>query len=117
MEVRRRQLRFRRASACQWGTVLRIGDHNVYAVDDRTGTLLWSFTADYQIYTSPAVVNGVVYVGTDSQSVYALDANTGAQLWKYTTAGNISTSATVANGLLYISLSTSGRSTRSNVSS
>ena len=40
---------------------------NVYALDASTGAVLWSFSAsadlcDY-VYSSPAVANGVVYVG------------------------------------------------------
>ena len=35
--------------------------------------------------SSPAVANGVVYVGSDDGNVYALNAATGAELWSYTT--------------------------------
>ena len=31
--------------------------------------------------SSPAVVNGVVYVGSNDENVYALNASTGAKLW------------------------------------
>jgi len=31
--------------------------------------------------SSPAVVNGVVYVGSADENVYALNASTGAELW------------------------------------
>jgi eukaryotic-like serine/threonine-protein kinase len=30
------------------------------------------------VFSSPAVVNGVVYVGSDDHNVYALNATTGA---------------------------------------
>jgi outer membrane protein assembly factor BamB len=39
-------------------------DHNLYALDAVTGTLKWSFPTGVINYTSPAVVNGVVYVGS-----------------------------------------------------
>ena len=35
--------------------------------------------------SSPAVANGVVYVGSDDGNVYALNASTGAKLWSYAT--------------------------------
>ena len=35
--------------------------------------------------SSPAVVNGVVYVGSNDHKVYALKASTGTKIWSYTT--------------------------------
>ena len=61
-------------------------DGNVYALNASTGTLLWSYTHwRLAVYSSPAVANGVVYVGSDEDTVYALNASTGALLWSYTT--------------------------------
>jgi len=54
------------------------------------------------VVSSPAVANGVVYVGCNDDSIYALNAATGAYLWSFQTAANISTSPVVANGMLYI---------------
>lgn len=51
--------------------------------------------------SSPAVVNGVAYIGSFDGNVYALNASTGAQLWKYTTDGASGASPAVANGLVY----------------
>ena len=52
--------------------------------------------------SSPAVVNGVVYVGSDDNNVYALNATTGAKLWNYTTGGAVDSSPAVANGIVYV---------------
>ena len=49
--------------------------------------------------SSPAVANGVVYVGSYDRHVYALNAGTGALLWKYQTGGS---SPAVANGVVYV---------------
>ena len=54
------------------------------------------------IWGSPAVANGVVYVGAFDDKVYAFDAATGAQLWTATTGNIIGSSPAVANGTLYI---------------
>jgi outer membrane protein assembly factor BamB len=52
--------------------------------------------------SSPAVANGVVYVGSEDDNVYALEASTGALLWNYNTGANIFyASPTVANGVVY----------------
>jgi uncharacterized repeat protein (TIGR01451 family) len=47
-------------------------DCNVYALNAVTGAKIWNYkTGDY-VESSPAVANGVVYVGSDDGNVYAL---------------------------------------------
>jgi len=65
-------------------------------------TKLWGYTAGSVVYSSPAVANGVVYVGSDDAKVYALNAVTGAVEWTYTTGDAINSSPAVANGVVYI---------------
>ena len=52
--------------------------------------------------SSPAVVNGVVYIGSRDDNLYALNASTGAKLWSFTTGGEVIASPAVANGVVYI---------------
>ena len=52
--------------------------------------------------SSPAVANGVVYVGSCDNNVYALNASTGAELWSYTTGTMGVSSPAVANGVVYV---------------
>ena len=54
------------------------------------------------VNSSPAVANGVVYVGSDDNNVYALNASTGALLWSYTTGSTVVSSPAVANGVVYV---------------
>ncbi len=75
-------------------------DNNVYALNARTGALLWSDNVRW-VYSSPAVANGVVYVGSYG-NVYALNASTGARLWTYTTGNIVYSSPAVANGVVYV---------------
>ena len=53
------------------------------------------------IISSPTVVNGVVYVGSDDKSVYAFDAGTGALVWSFAMSGMVRSSPAVANGVVY----------------
>ena len=53
------------------------------------------------VSSSPAVVNGVVYIGSTDNNVYALNAGTGAKLWNYATGGFVFPSPAVSNGLVY----------------
>ena len=39
--------------------------------------------------SSPAVVNGVVYIGSVLGGVYAVNAKTGAKVWTYITGGDV----------------------------
>jgi len=52
-------------------------------------------------FSSPAVADGVVYMGSDDGNLYALNATTGALLWKYTTGGWVASTPAVANGVVY----------------
>jgi len=75
---------------------------------------LWSAQTGGMIAAQPAIVNGVVYVGSWDGYEYALNAATGAVIWKtslgITTASptcfpsqmGISSSATVQNGVVYV---------------
>jgi len=50
--------------------------------------------------SSPAVANGVVYVGSYDNKLYAFKIQSGAQLWSAATGGGIYSSPAVANGVV-----------------
>ena len=52
--------------------------------------------------SSPAVANGVVYIGSGDYNVYALNASTGVKLWSYATGAGVYSSPAVANGVVYV---------------
>jgi outer membrane protein assembly factor BamB len=54
------------------------------------------------VFSSPAVANGVAYVGSYDDNVYALNAKT-IKLWSYTTGSFLESSPVVANGVVYFS--------------
>ena len=72
------------------------------AFDAATGELVWTAPVG-GCSSSPAVANGVLYVGSDDFSVYALDAFTGEVLWSYPTGGKACSGPTVVNGMVYMS--------------
>lgn len=85
------------------GVVYAVDASSVYALDAGTGVLIWQYDAIGQSqYSSPVVVNNIVYVTSSDKNVYALNAATGELIWKYATAGEILTPPAVANGVLYV---------------
>jgi len=68
--------------------------------------LKWSYTiennAQVSNSSSPAVVNGVVYLGSSDHNVYALNAGTGAKLWSFATGDRVFSSPAVANGVVFV---------------
>ncbi|HEV8409174.1 MAG TPA: PQQ-binding-like beta-propeller repeat protein [Gemmatimonadaceae bacterium] len=102
------------------------GDGRVYAIDAATGKQLWAFkTAGESRFTargihgavpptemmpdpfdvflsSPAVADGVVYIGSGDHNVYAIDAANGSLRWKFETRDVVHASPAVAAGVVYI---------------
>jgi outer membrane protein assembly factor BamB len=69
-------------------------DRSMYCLDAATGRKIWDYTiAGYEIRSSPAVANGMVYFTDDNLDmkngkIYCLNAETGTQIWTYNT-GNM----------------------------
>ena len=66
----------------------------------RLNELAWKFKTDGMVNSSPAVADGVVYVGSGDR-LYALDAKTGQEKWRFKTDGAIVSSPAVAGGVVY----------------
>lgn len=75
----------------------------VYRAEDapRRGALRWKFATGGKVYSSPAVVDGRVYVGSADGHLYALDSATGELRWKFATEGRVNSSPAVAGDRVY----------------
>ena len=71
-----------------------------FAIDITDGSILWEFP--HEVPGTPAVANGVVYVGSSDKSFYALDALTGVVRWSAATDAGVYSSPAVANGVVYV---------------
>ena len=65
-------------------------------------SIRWKFASKGKVISTPAVVGGIVYVGSSDHAVYALDAATGALRWRYVTGGGVESSPAVANGFVFV---------------
>ena len=50
------------ARSGEWGGLCRLRRRQLYALNASTGAKLWSYTTGSNVVSSPAVVNGVVYI-------------------------------------------------------
>ncbi len=89
--------------------------HTGYSTSTPTltnATLLWNYTTDSVVGASAAIVDGLVYIGSDGGVAYCLNASDGSEIWSFTVhAANprlqafgvtaISSSMAVANGYVY----------------
>lgn len=55
------------------------------------------------VFSTPAVADGGVFVGTRDGEVYALDAYTGDQSWRYMLDGPMNSAPITAGGVVYVS--------------
>ncbi len=61
----------------------------------QTTELVWDFTCEDEIRSTPCVHNDIVLVGSYDTNLYALDGMTGKFHWKYATEGGLSSSPTI----------------------
>jgi outer membrane protein assembly factor BamB len=69
-----------------------------------TNNTLWSYPMTYTVFSSPAVVDGKIFISLLAGAIYCFDAASGTRIWNYTTGGLIYSTPTVVNGKVYIGL-------------
>jgi outer membrane protein assembly factor BamB len=92
-------------------------NENVFNNSDANYLLeVWSHPAGGAVESSPAVANGVVYVGDDSGLVSALDRRTGSAIWTHNIGGAVVSSPAVTGSMIVVG-SASGTVTALNAAS
>ena len=61
----------------------------------------WKFSTGGAVFSTPAISQGVLYVGSTDGNLYAIDAQSGTQKWKFPAGVRITSSPAVAGGLVY----------------
>ncbi len=71
-----------------------------------TDHILWKYQTGSGVESSPAIVDGIVYVGAlwngRNGFIYALNASTGSKIWSFATNSGVESSPAVVNGVVYI---------------
>jgi outer membrane protein assembly factor BamB len=66
-----------------------------------TNQTQWRYSTGSNVFSSPAIANGTVYVGSYDHNLYALNATTGSKTWNYTTGDIVWSSPAIASGVVY----------------
>lgn len=61
----------------------------------------WNYTTAGAVISSPSIVDGIVYVGSQDTYLYALNADTGSLVWKFKTNDYIVSSPAVVDGKVF----------------
>ena len=79
-------------------------NHSGYSTADtpETNKVTWTYATGDWVYSSPAVSDGKVYIGSDDGNVYCLDADDGIEKWNYTTGYWADSSPAVSDGKVFI---------------
>lgn len=80
--------------------------NGIYALEKRTGELLWHFDTKGDVMPTPAISDGQLVFSTGAGDIYALDAKSGEQRWvnKIGGMGNMSSPA-IYKGKIYVGMS------------
>src|SRR5882724_6027831 len=65
------------------------------------GNLLMKFKTGGKIFSSPAIANGLAYVGSGDGNLYAIDIRNKKQAWKFSTNGPVHSSPALFKKVVY----------------
>ncbi|MDP9357063.1 MAG: PQQ-binding-like beta-propeller repeat protein [Chloroflexota bacterium] len=82
-------------------TVYITSGFSLFAIDAKTGKERWRVPIRFAGQSSPAVIDGVVFVSSHEGLLYAVDAATGIQRWQYQTDSLVFSSPAVAEGSVF----------------
>jgi len=74
----------------------------LYVVDIKTGQKLFTYKAEFGIYSTPLVYKDNVYFSSFDKHLYCVNLKNGELNWKFRTNGRIFASPAVINDKIYI---------------
>ena len=90
-----------------WPMFQRSPAHSAFvsdAIPVPEGRVKWRFETEAPILSSPAVVQGTVYLSTGDRRVVALEADTGELIWEREVTAPVDSSPAVAGDLVFVGL-------------
>lgn len=77
-------------------------DHNLYALDAKTGEFMWKYATEGGITGRPAAEDGVIFIGSEDYRLHAVTARGGKLAWMYYTEGPIRSSPILSHGHIFV---------------
>lgn len=90
----------RRLSRPEGEEVAALDEHDAPAVESGGG--IWRFRTDDEIWSTPRIIDGVAYFGSDDHSVYAVDLAARSQLWSFQAEAPVRGRPTAVGSRLYV---------------
>ena len=86
---------------------------NVYCIDAKSAKIIWKFPTEKQIFSSPSVAYGKVYIGEGLHydvdcKLYCIDKNTGKLVWSHQATSHIESSPYVVDGKVFVAAGDDG---------
>ncbi len=81
----------------------------IYCLDAASGSQIWNFTANAQVYAAPIVAADCVLAGSYDGNLYCLNSTDGSEIWSFpagvfspVNAGGSVGSPSIADGVVYV---------------
>jgi outer membrane protein assembly factor BamB len=90
-----------------WPMFQRDPAHTGFSADVQSvprGVLKWRLDTERQLFASPAVADGVVYIGTGDKRLLALDGQSGDVIWEVPVGDAVHSTPAVAGDLVFFGL-------------
>ncbi len=69
---------------------------------EQAGALLRTITVGGRVLSSPTILGGTMYVGSDDGNLYAVDIASQRELWRYRAGARIASTPAVSKGVVYV---------------
>ena len=76
---------------------------------------IWKYKINGDVWSSPAIIDDKVYIGSFNHNVYCLDVINGSYIWNYNTKDLVRSSPAVADGKIYFGTYSPGWTYEGNV--
>jgi outer membrane protein assembly factor BamB len=88
--------------ASQWGSLSYQTNRSSLSIAPLEPNVNWRYKTGNEVFSSPSVSGGMVFVGSYDNYIYALDQYTGALKWRYKTGNVVSSSPSVSGGMVFV---------------
>ncbi len=79
--------------------------HSSYTTSNNSGYYpkpLWNYTTGAAVVSSPAIADGLAFVGSKDYNIYCLNTSNGRVVWSFATGNEIDSSPAIYGGCVYV---------------